>query len=387
MEGLLSITFSSRIGKEEQWHLLGIIFQVAHIQEVEMIEAARIAPAPLLAGGTSQCEQPRKKKIDCNKLCNSMPMTLKLSLNQVEPLTLKPYFELIQDKVSVGKPYILALIRGADSIDNPVALYPCDAIALQENVKAQNLDQLLPIKKATTIFYFFLDSLEAKKFIYLDECSQQHGKKPNLKFFLANNKDGARGKYDLGRCYEKGCGTERDIPKAIVLYTASAGEGHAAAQTRLAELHAKGIGTELNPTFAVELYQRAAKQGYAKAQYAVAKCLMRGMGVPENNAEARRFLKLSAKGGWPAAQYRLANLYLAEYEGHDSIHKILMLYKSAAEQGELRAQLKLGALYADGSLIAKNRLEAERFYSLAAKQGSTQAQDALSHLHSFNPFK
>ena len=70
----------------------------------------------------------------------------------------------------------------------------------------------------------------------------------------------------LGECYENGYGVERDITKAVELYTSAHERGNAAATCSLGLCYELGRGVEEDKGRAAQLYRQAANHGNARAQ-------------------------------------------------------------------------------------------------------------------------
>ena len=90
----------------------------------------------------------------------------------------------------------------------------------------------------------------------------------------------------LGRCYERGEGVEKNLSKAVELYTKAADQGYAPAQCYLGRRYVMGEGVEKNLSKAVELFTKAADQGNAWAQCKLGRCYERGEGVEKNLPKA-----------------------------------------------------------------------------------------------------
>lgn len=73
-------------------------------------------------------------------------------------------------------------------------------------------------------------------------------------------------KYNLARCYHYGIGVERNIAKAIDLYTKSSEQGNSNAQFNLAEIYRKGEGVHKDLEKAKKWYRKSAEQGNSNAQ-------------------------------------------------------------------------------------------------------------------------
>ena len=149
---------------------------------------------------------------------------------------------------------------------------------------------------------------------------------------------------NLGVCYEKGDGIEKNLTKAVEWYEKAAAQGDANAQCNLGYCYEVGLGVEKNIYKAVEWYEKAVAQGHARAQNNLGVCYEFGKGVEKN------------------------------------IHKAVEWYKKAAEQGDATAQCNLGECYEFGNGVEKNIYKAIEWYEKAVAQGHAKAKERLQEL-------
>jgi TPR repeat protein len=141
----------------------------------------------------------------------------------------------------------------------------------------------------------------------------------------------AKAQYYLGRIYHKGGGgMAQDDVEAVGWYRLAAEQGHAQAQSNLAEMM-------LDHTEALRLYRFAAEQGDAKAQFNLGVLYAESEGVARNYKKAAEWFTL------------------------------------AAEQGYAKAQLNLGVLYHNGEGVPQDFAKAYMWANLAAAQGNKNA--------------
>ena len=117
--------------------------------------------------------------------------------------------------------------------------------------------------------------------------------------------------FNLGLCYKRGEGVERDAAAAVHWFSRAAREGHEPlAQTNLGVSYYFGEGVEQNATEAVGWFGLAAEQGEPNAMHNLGMCYAQGVGVPR--ADKLRALELLARaaqkghGGARAAYETLA---------------------------------------------------------------------------------
>lgn len=109
----------------------------------------------------------------------------------------------------------------------------------------------------------------------------------------AAEKGHKKAQYRLGRCYEKGNGTEENDQLAAQWYEKAAKQGYAKAQYQLGKCYKDGEGVPKDKKKAFELFMKAAQQEYGDAEYQVGKCYMKGKGVAADQAQAKKWLKRS----------------------------------------------------------------------------------------------
>lgn len=99
--------------------------------------------------------------------------------------------------------------------------------------------------------------------------------------------------YNLGVCYETGCGVELDLERARECYEKSAGEGGKFLQgvCSLGMCYQYGVGGEVDLEKAVRLYRRAARKGCARAAFYLGLCYENGHGVEESDGRAERLFR------------------------------------------------------------------------------------------------
>jgi len=89
---------------------------------------------------------------------------------------------------------------------------------------------------------------------------------------------------------------------------ASAEQGDAEAQYRLASLYDNGIGVKKDDTEALKWYRQAADQGYASAQYNLGMMYYFGKGVPKDKTTGYQWVILAADRGEKIAKDAMTEL-------------------------------------------------------------------------------
>lgn len=134
-----------------------------------------------------------------------------------------------------------------------------------------------------------------------------------VKYFqmaIENNSEHIKALYMLGKCYEDGMGTRRDLSEAVICYKKAADLKHVKAMFKLGLIYQQGgNGFKKNLKEAVKFYHLAADQGnYAKAQYALGLCYYNGEGVDRNLDEAKNWFSKAAQNGDSLAQAMLEKI-------------------------------------------------------------------------------
>jgi TPR repeat protein len=81
----------------------------------------------------------------------------------------------------------------------------------------------------------------------------------------------AKAQYNLGVCYERGCGVVKDYGKAVEWYQKAAEQGYAHAQYNLGMFYENGYGVPKDNNKAIEFYKKAAAQGDESSKEALKK--------------------------------------------------------------------------------------------------------------------
>jgi hypothetical protein len=184
----------------------------------------------------------------------------------------------------------------------------------------------------------------------------------------------------------------------------AAEQGHADAQTRLAEFFATGDRPEVskNDEDAAYWFRQAAEQGDARGQYGLGMMYLRGQirsetaGDPlimvfqalascsyENNRNAHHWLLKSANQGHPGAQTALGNMLEANcgVGVSQDIEKAMEWYQLAADQGESGAMFRLGHMYNNGGVVPFDPTQAVNWWQKAADEGWTDARFDLGEAY------
>lgn len=217
----------------------------------------------------------------------------------------------------------------------------------------------------------------------------------------------ALAQFNLGFCYEKGNGVEKNYQTAVFWYLKSAKQGVDFAKNNLkfclSKIKSKNIlsatdksfiFSELNEINIRELkkndeiqqveikksliltfkkFLQLAKKGDSISQYNVAFCYEKGEGVRRSLKNAYKWYKKSAKNGLVLAKYNLGFCYACGLGVKRNYKEAYKWYLRAAEQGYAPAQFQLGLGFAAGTGVKKNSAQAEYWIKKAAEQEHEEA--------------
>jgi Sel1 repeat len=164
---------------------------------------------------------------------------------------------------------------------------------------------------------------------------------------------------DAGAQFEMGRKTENgDVAGAARWYLAAAEQGHAEAQGEVGVCFYRGKGVDKDFEQALKWYRKGADQGDAQSQFSLGACFQSGNGVAQDEAEAVSWYRKAAEQGDAHGQYLLG---LCFYDG-DGVDKNLAeaasWWRKAAEQGNAEACEFYGGLLMKGDSVPRDCDEA-----------------------------
>lgn len=110
---------------------------------------------------------------------------------------------------------------------------------------------------------------------------------------------------ELGNCFRKGDGIDKNLERAYFWYEKAAEQGDSYSQCGLGLFNEFGWTNKTDYTKAAYWYELAAKQGFVLAQYQLGHLYIMGKGVEEDHNEAIYWLRKAAEQGFSAAEYSL----------------------------------------------------------------------------------
>ena len=184
---------------------------------------------------------------------------------------------------------------------------------------------------------------------------------------------------NLGICYHRGWGVDKDVDMAYKYYLLAAERGDASACHNLGGCYLNGEAVSCNDSLAFVWYQRAAEKGYAQSQVMLGKFYEMGLHPVQQSDSIALTYYLPAAERYPESAFSAA-LILAS---RDSIlglsEKILRksqtisLIEHAAQQGLLAAQKYLADCYRDGHYVRKSKKRMAEYITICAQQGDEQS--------------
>ena len=179
---------------------------------------------------------------------------------------------------------------------------------------------------------------EAQLFVY-EQMNQSMSQPPE-----AAEAGQARTQYALGKIYRDGQGVEKDVQKAVELFTLAAMQGNSFAAFALGKMYlSDDPALSRNVAAALKWITTAAEHGNQFAQYHLGKLLLKGTDdISQDTNSALRWLLASVEQGNVHAEYALAMAYLkGESVPKDSL-KAMELLKRASSREHQFAQYQLG---------------------------------------------
>jgi TPR repeat protein len=196
---------------------------------------------------------------------------------------------------------------------------------------------------------------------------------------LANQGD-AEAQFNLGRMYDNGHVTERNILKAIKWYKKAAEQDSAGAQHNLGVIYAFGQGVPVNHNEAFRWFTKSANQGVADSQYNLGACYFYGQGTKENKSKAFNWFLKGANNGDNLSKHMLGLMYETGDGVKQNTSKAIKWYLNAADSGLLDSQFNLALMYETGRDVKKNLLKAYFWFSKAAQRGDIEAKNHIEKL-------
>jgi TPR repeat protein len=191
------------------------------------------------------------------------------------------------------------------------------------------------------------------------------------------NAGDANAQFELGRCYNRGDGCERNLVESTKWFLKAAEQGNLNAQLFVSFAYLDAVGVEKNMEKSIYWLRKAAEQGDCHAQFVLGSYYVTGAEIPKDTKEAAKWFSKAAGQGDAEAQFHLGVLYVTGDGVQRDVAEGIRLYRCAAEQGNMKAQRYLAYHYANGAGITKDSKEAVKWFIKAAEQGDDLSQFTL----------
>lgn len=188
--------------------------------------------------------------------------------------------------------------------------------------------------------------------------------------FEAGDSDGA---FYIGRLFELGLGTEKDMRRAAELYTASASKGSALAQNRLGLMHLNGEFVLQDYARAAELICAAAEQGDANGAFNCGLLYSEGKGVSKDAERAVTLWQVAAEAKHVAAINFLGQAYRDGVGIAKDETAAFAQFSVTAAAGNPLGLFEVAKASASGTGTDIDLIKAYAYANLAAVRGMTDA--------------
>lgn len=184
--------------------------------------------------------------------------------------------------------------------------------------------------------------------------------------------------FNLGICYERGLGVEKDMKKALDYYRQAADLGLEKAQLNCALTFQEMQGM----AEAARYFEMAAKQGNAVCQREIGRMYLVGEGVEQNVERGMGYLHKAGENGDVEALLLLADSYGGQYEGvTPSLARMMDYLWEAASQNSPRAMSRIAYCYEEGIGQPQDTSLAVKWYEKAASLSYPDAMVNLGHCY------
>lgn len=173
------------------------------------------------------------------------------------------------------------------------------------------------------------------------------------------------GSYQLGRCYEEGKGTKRNLMAAKKWYTSASDRNHVPSAYRLGHL----LGAEGKHQEALAHFKKGADQQHGNSEWMYGFYLYTGKGGKRSSTEGFAYIKRAADQGVKEAAYRCGRMYSTGIGTKKNFPEAVTYLKLAADRRHPRAAFYLAEIYQKGEEgVAKNEGFALRYFREAASK-------------------
>ncbi len=187
--------------------------------------------------------------------------------------------------------------------------------------------------------------------------------------------------YSWGKQFFEGTDRNKDVQKAIELFTKAAEAGHIASQELLADIYEKGRGVDKNMYQALIWYERLAEQGAVEQQLKVADIYYFAKGVSIDYKQAVKWYARAAKQGNIEAEYALGVCYEKGQGVEENRIQAKEHYEKALKGNKYKAALRLAQIYYDNVSVNPSDLDiAKQYIDIAVKYGLKDSRQLLGQI-------
>ena len=165
----------------------------------------------------------------------------------------------------------------------------------------------------------------------------------------------AGAEFIIGARHQKGHGTPKNDPQAMVWYNKAAAQGHSGGINNVGWMHSYGrAGGPPDGEKASAMYLRAAERGNEVSQNNIALRLYKGDGVAQDLVKAFEWHKRSAENDYGRGQYYLGLRFDSGEGVEPDLAKAVYWYQRAGENDLVYAQVKLAEMYREGRGVKRD---------------------------------
>ncbi len=183
----------------------------------------------------------------------------------------------------------------------------------------------------------------------------------------------------LGICYEFGIGEDINYEYAVTLYEKGFELGHSMAANNLGGCYFYGHGVAQDKSKAVSIFTRATELGSSDAECRLGLCCENGEGCDKDTRCAFEYFSSASKKKNPAALYHFGRCYDKGVGTEQNFNKAYKYYASSASLGYDPARYEAGRMCMQGRGTKKNYDVAYKYFSAAAKAGYAPAEYSLAN--------
>ena len=211
---------------------------------------------------------------------------------------------------------------------------------------------------------------------YLKERGVNKDNKSAAQYFRLSAENGfPEAQYRIAACYEQGVGVDRDIDKAKEWLNKAVKQNNVDAISYLGRCYYNGTLMTQDYKMAVKYFQKVADTD-SKAQFFLGECYRLGHGVKKDTKLSLDWFKKASAQGHSGAQVKIGEYYLDQQKNKEAFD----YFSKAAKAGDVDGLFYLGLCHEKGIGVKKDMTTAKSWYQKAANKGSDKAKKKLANL-------